>query len=94
MKSGNRCDGTIKMKRLKKAILLPVRTMAYRWNRLHTYYWADKKLHELRTIYVMPKFYYRWLYRTCLWLAENKKFRRLADRAIHTIPYHVRFHVA
>jgi hypothetical protein len=82
------------MERLKKAILLPVRTMAYRWNRLPTYYWADKKLHELRTVYVMPKFYYRWLYQTCMWLAESRKFRRLADRAIHTIPYHVRFHVA
>jgi len=82
------------MKRLKKAILLPVRNMAYRWNRLRTYYWADEKLNELRTVHVMPNLYYRWLYQGCMWLAETGKFRRLADRAIHTIPYHIRFYVA
>ena len=82
------------MKRVKKAMLLPLRFMAYRRNRLRTYYWADSQLHELRTVYVMPNLYYRWLYQTCMVLAETRKFRRLADRAMHTIPYHIRFHVA
>lgn len=82
------------MKRLKKAILLPLRYSAHRWNRLRTYYWADNKLHELRSVYVMPTFYYRWLYQTSMRLAETRRFKRLADRAIHTIPYHVRFYVA
>jgi len=82
------------MKRLIKAMLLPLRYTAYRCNRLRTYYWADNKLHELRSVHVMPEFYYRWLYQTCMRLAETRKFRRLAERAIHTIPYHVRFHVA
>ena len=82
------------MKRLKKAILLPVRKMAYSWSRLRLYYWADEELYDLRTVYVMPDFYYRGLYHACMWLAEFKKLRRLADRAIHTIPYHVRFNVA
>lgn len=82
------------MKRLKKAMLLTLRHTAYRWHRLRTYYWADNKLHELGSVYVLPKFYYRWLYHTCMLLAKTKCFRGLADRAMHTIPYHVRFHVA
>ncbi len=82
------------MKRIKKAVLLALRYTAYRWNRLRTYYWADNELHKLRSVYVMPNLYYRWLYQACLWLSERRKFRRLADRAMHTIPYHVRFHVA
>ena len=94
MRSGYRCDGVADMKRLIKAILLPVRHVAYRWNRLRLYYWADEKLFKLKTVTVMPEIYYRWLYRTSMRLAEKRNFRHLADRAIHTIPYHVRFHVA
>ena len=82
------------MKRLKKAILLPVSKIAYRWSCLRLYYWADEELYQLRTVYVMPDFYYRRLYHACMWLAEFNRFRGLADRAIHTIPYHVRFKVA
>ncbi len=82
------------VRRMKKAVLLPVRSMAYRWNRLKTYYWADEELYELHKVCVMPMFYYRWLYRVCMWLVGHDTFRRLADRAIHTIPYHVRFNLA
>lgn len=82
------------MKRLKKAILLPVRLLAYRWNRLHLYYWADVRLYELRAVNVMPSIYYRWLYQLSMSLIRNPKFKRLADRAIHTIPYSVRFNMA
>lgn len=82
------------MKRLKKALLLPVRYMAYRWNRLHLYYWAEAALFELRAVSVMPSFYYRWLYKMSMSLVRSKKFQRLADRAIHTIPYNIRFNVA
>lgn len=79
------------MKRVKKAILLPVRKMAYRWNRLRLYYWSERELYELRTVNVMPGYYYRWLYHTCMWLVEFRKFQRLANWTIHTIPYHIRF---
>lgn len=82
------------MKRLLKAILLPVRHLAYRWNRLRLYYWADNRLFELRAVNVMPLFYYRWLFNVSMRLTKSQRFRRLADRAIHTIPYHVRFNVA
>ena len=82
------------MKRLKKATLLLIRHLAYRWNGLLLYYWADLNLNELRAVHVMPQFYYRWLYRFCMWLVAHSNCRRLADRVIHTIPYHVRFHVA
>ena len=82
------------MKRLKKAILMPLRNLAYRCNRLRMYYWADEQLYELRTVNVMPVIYYRCLYQLSMRLAESKRLRRLADKVIHTIPYHVRFDVA
>ena len=82
------------MKRMKKAILLPVRSIARHLNRLRLYYWSDIKLYELRAVCVMPRWYYRWLYNTCLWLVEFRKFQRLADRTLHTIPYNVRFEMA
>lgn len=82
------------MKRLKKTVLMPVRRLAYRWNRLGLYYWAEAKLFELRMVNVMPVLYYRLLYRVSLKLSEYGKMRRFADRAIHTIPFHIRFNVA
>lgn len=82
------------MKRLKKAILLPVRFMAYRLNGLRLYYWSEQELYDLRTVYVMPELYYRGLFHVCMRMASTKTMRRLAHRAIHTIPYHVRFRVA
>ncbi len=56
--SFERCN----MKRLEKAMLLPVRRLAYRWNKLRLYYWADAKLFELRHVNVMPSLYYHVLY--------------------------------
>ena len=82
------------MKRLKKAILLPVRNVAYRWEKLRLYYWADEKLFELRSVNVMPSLYYRLLYQFSMSLVRSNKFRRLADWAIHTIPFSARFNVA
>jgi hypothetical protein len=82
------------MKRLKKAILLPVRSMASRWNRPRLYYWSETRLFELRTVRVMPQFYYRGLYQLSMSLLGIRRFRPLADRLIHTIPYDIRFHMA
>jgi hypothetical protein len=82
------------MKRLKKAIIIPVSHLAYRLNRLSVYYWAEQALYDLRTVNVLPLFYYRWLFQVSMRLVHLKRFRRLADKAIHTIPYHVRFDVA
>ena len=82
------------MKRLKKAVLLPVRNLAYRRKYLRLFYWSERKLLDLQAVCVMPQWYYRGLYHTCLWLVAFNPFRRLADRAIHTIPYHVRFQMA
>lgn len=82
------------MKRIKKALLLPVRSMAYRWKCLRLFYWADRQLYDLRAVCVMPHWYYRRLFHVCLWLVAFYHFKRLADRAIHTIPYHVRFQMA
>jgi hypothetical protein len=94
MGSGHRCDEGIDMKRLKKAMLLPVRSLAYRWNRLKLYYLTEQALYELRNVHVMPNFYYRWLFRLSMRMVHIDRFRRFADKAIHTIPYHVRFEVA
>lgn len=82
------------MKRLKKAILLPVRKVAYRRNRLKLYYWADNELSELRNVHLMPRFYYRWLFQISMRMVQIERFRRFADKAIHTIPYRVRFELA
>ena len=82
------------MKRLKKAILIPMRTLAYRFNRLRLYYWADGLLYELRSVNVMPTFYYTHLFKLCMKMAKTTRFRRLADKVIHTIPYQIRHKVA
>lgn len=82
------------MKRLTKAILLPVRSMARRWNRPRLYYWSESRLFELRDVNVMPQLYYRWLYQLSMSLLGIRKLQRLADRLIHTIPYDIRFYVS
>ena len=82
------------MNRLTKAVLFPLRIIAYRWNRVRLYYWADRKLYALHGVYVMPFWYYQWLYHACLWMVELQNFRCLAYRLIHTIPYQIRFQVA
>jgi hypothetical protein len=80
--------------RLKKAALLVIRKMTRRNRLMALYYWADLELLQLRMVQVMPNFYYVWLYHTCMWLAERRKFRELADVVIHRIPFHVRFDLA
>jgi hypothetical protein len=82
------------VKRLSKAILLPVRRLAYRYKFTKLYYWSESKLDSLRAVYVLPFWYYRRLYHACMWLVAIRPFQRVADRAIHTIPYQVRFEVA
>jgi hypothetical protein len=82
------------MQRLKKFILIPLRTMAFRCNRLRLYYWADRQLAEMSKVVVMPQFYYRVLFRASMRLVRFRGLARLADRMIHTIPYHIRFMVA
>ena len=86
--------GMGKMERMKKSILILLRYIAFRFNRLGPYYWADRKLYELREVVVMPEFYYCMLFRVSMRLVQVHGFARLADKAIHTIPYHVRFYVA
>ena len=82
------------MNRLKKIALLPVGKISYRMRFTRLYYWSEEGLYPLRTVVVMPKLYYRWLYRLCVWMLNFRNFRWLADMAIHTIPYHIRFEVA
>lgn len=82
------------MKRLKKIILLQIRYLSLHYNRLKLYYWADQKIHELRVVYLMPEFYYRYLFRVSMRLVQVNGFQLIADKVIHTIPYHVRFKMA
>jgi len=82
------------MNRLKKIALLPVKRISYHVRFLHLYYWSEESLYPLRAVAIMPKFYYRWLYRLCVWMLDFRKFRWLANMAIHTIPYHIRFEEA
>ena len=82
------------MKRIKKALLLPVRSMAYSRNRLRLFYWADIRLYELRTVYVMPRWYYFWLYQVSMSFIKAGKLMQLANLMIHTIPFQVRHEMA
>ncbi len=88
-----RVDGE-PMKRLKKTILLPLRKVAYHSHHQRLYYWSEIQLYELRHVCVLPDCYYKGLFRLCMWLVNCRRFYRLAGWGIHTIPYHVRFHVA
>ena len=82
------------MKRINKIILLQIRWLALRYNQLKLYYWADRKIFELRTVFVMPEFYYRLLFWLSMRLVQVNGFKLFADKAIHTIPYHARFKMA
>ena len=82
------------MKRIKKATLLIARSISYRYNFLKLYYWAEVELVELQSVSLMPQLYYRWLFQTSMRLVKYNQFQRLADKAIHSIPYHIRFEVA
>lgn len=82
------------MKRMKKVVLLQIRTMAYHWRHMRLYYWAEWKLFGLRAVCIMPKWYYRMLYCACLRLVEFRVFQQIANRIVHTIPLQVRFELA
>lgn len=82
------------MKRMKKALLLPIRSMAYSRKYLRLFYWADIRLYEMRTVCVMPRWYYCWLYNASMSLINAGRLKRLANRMIHTIPYHLRHEMA
>lgn len=82
------------MKRIKKLVLLQIRSLSLRCNHTKMYYWAELKLFELRAVTVLPEFYYRFLFGLSMRLVRMNHFRMLADKAIHTIPYHIRFDIA
>ena len=82
------------MRKLKKAILLMVRTTTHHLNLPRPYYWSEYELSLLVNVYLLPGWYYHGLYHICLWIVRYKAFRRMAGWAIHTIPYHVRFKIA
>jgi hypothetical protein len=80
--------------RIKRLFYVTVRWVSLKANRLKIYYWADAQCYALRTVAIMPMIYYRFLFRICMWLASYDRWGRVANRGIHTIPYHIRFNVA
>jgi len=82
------------MKKFKKAALLVVRAAAHRCNLNRLYYWSEQQLPAMMHVHLFPGWYYHCLYHACLWFVRYKAFRRTANWAIHTIPYHVRFRIA
>lgn len=82
------------MERIKKLILLQIRWLALHCNQTRLYYWAELTLFDLRGVTVLPDFYYRLLFRLSMRLVQTDQFRLVADKAIHTIPYHVRFNIS
>jgi hypothetical protein len=82
------------MKRIKKLVLLQIRSLSLRCNQTKLYYWAELKLFELRAVTVLPEFYYRFLFSLSMRLVRMNHFRTIAYKAMHTIPYHIRFNIA
>lgn len=82
------------MKRINKIILLQIRWLSLHYNQLKLYYWAEQKIYELRTVFIMPELYYRYLFWLSMRLVQVNGFKLFADKMIHTIPYHVRFKMA
>jgi len=81
------------MNRIKKTFLLPVRRFGLKFN-LKLYYWADKRIYKLGDIYVMPLWYYVSMFNFYMSLLRFKSLHKIADRGVHTIPYHIRFHAS
>jgi len=79
------------MNKIKKAFLLPVRYFSYRFHWIKIYYWSDKNLFKLGNVLVMPLWYYICMFHFYMDLLKLKPFHKLADKGIHTIPYHIRF---
>ena len=82
------------MKRIKKLVLLQIRSLSLRCNQTKLYYWAELKLFELWAVAVLPEFYYRFLFSLSMRLVRLNHFRTIAYKAMHTIPYHIRFNIA
>ena len=82
------------MQRISKIIVLIIRQVTYRLNHLRLYYWCERKLLEWNGISLMPRWYYRCLFNTCIWLVKFARFRKIADHAIHKIPLAIRFEMA
>ena len=82
------------MKRLKKAMLMLIRNSAYRCKCQLLVFWADEKLRSMATVHIMPELYYRLLFFFCMKAIESNRYRKSANWAIHTIPFHLRFKTA
>ena len=82
------------MKRLLKATLLVMRSMALHIRYTKLYYWTEKRLFELKSINPMPDRVYCFIYRMCMTLLEEKRFIGLANWLMHRIPFNVRCHLA
>jgi hypothetical protein len=82
------------MQKLRKATLLMIRAAANRWNLNRLYYWSEQELTQMVYVHLFPGWYYHCLYHACMRVVKYKAFRRMANWAIHTIPYHERFKIA
>ena len=84
------------MKRLKRAFFLMVQSVSFRFRWLKIYYWAEKKIYSLGNITVMPRWYYSAMFHFYMSLLKIhcKTIHKMADKGIHTIPYHIRFDVS
>ena len=89
-----RFAGIMMMKRLKKVMMLLLRNIAYSLNLTKIYYWAELRVFELRTVRVLPDFWYCWMYRTSMELIRKNRCPKLADWMIHKIPLGVRCDLA
>ena len=76
--------------KIKKAIILPIREIAYRFGFMHIFYWADKNIFELGNIFIMPAWWYIGLFHVCMWALKFRYAHHAADVVIHHIPFSLR----
>lgn len=78
------------MKRLMKAIALGVRYIASRLRYARIYYWAERRLFDLRSVRILPDRFYCLMFRVCMRWVNERRFLGFADWMIHRIPFDVR----
>jgi hypothetical protein len=82
------------MKRIRKAILILIRDLSYRYGYLRIYYWSAPKVFDLRLVNLFTDRFYCRLYRLSTKMVEKKKCLKTANWLQHRIPFDLRCDLA
>ena len=79
------------MNRLFKLLLLVIEPACTHGRR---YVWCETRLFDLRTVQIMPDWYYQGVYRTAYYFGVKPRTRKFGYWLIHKVPYQIRFRMA